>query len=160
MIRDNNTKQFSFHLIFVMFLFLILVFLSVMFIMLGKNLYSQINNDRASNYEKRVSLSYVANKIRQNDKKECIRIEMLNGKNAVVISEVYDGAKYETWIYFHNNAIFEMFIDSGMKFDLDDGMKILDVDGFTIEMLKENLYRFTAKSNAESTELILNLNSY
>jgi hypothetical protein len=160
MIKNNNTKHFSFHLIFVMLLFLMLVFLSVMIIMLGRNIYSEINSDRTNNYEKRVSLSYVANKIRQNDKKECIKIEKLNGENAVVISEVYDGIRYETWIYFHNNAIYEMFVDAGMEFNLDDGMKVLDVEGFAIEMLKDNLYKFTVISNTTSTELILNLNSY
>lgn len=160
MIRNNNTKQSSFHLIFVMLLFLILIFLSIMIIMLGRNIYSQISSDQTSNYEKRVSLSYVANKIRQNDKKDCIKIEKFDGKNAIVINETYDGVKYETWIYFYNNAIYEMFIDAGIEFNLDDGMKILDVEAFTIEILEENLYKFTAESNAESTELILNLNSY
>lgn len=160
MISKNNIKQFSFQLIFEMLLLLMLILLSSMIIMLGKNIYAEINIDRASNYEKRVSLSYVANKIRQNDKKDCVKIKELDGKNAVVIAEVYDGAKYETWIYFHNNAIYEMFVDEKMEFDLDDGMKILDVDDFTIEVLKENLYKFIAKSNNESTELILNLNSY
>lgn len=160
MIRENTTKQFSFQFIFVMLLFLMIVFLSVMIILLGRDVYSAINKDRTSNYEKRVSLSYVANKIRQNDKKECVRIESLNGENAVVITEVYDDAKYETWIYFYDNAIYEMFIDEGMEFNLDDGMKILEVESFNIEKLGEDLFKFTAKSNNESTGLILNLNSY
>lgn len=160
MVRGNSARQFSFQFIFIMLLFLMIVFLSVMIIMLGKDIYSEINNDRTGNYEKRVSLSYVANKIRQNDKESSIMIESLNGENAVVINEVYDGAKYETWIYFYNNAIYEMFIDAGMEFNLDDGIKILDVESFNIEKLKEDLYKFTAKSNNESTGIILNLNSY
>mgnify|MGYP000913801711 FL=1 len=157
--RDKNIKQFSFHAIFVMLLFLILVFLSAMIIMLGRNIYSEINSDRTANYEKRVSLSYVTNKIRQNDKKDCVKIEKLNGENAVVITEAYEDEKYETWIYFYNNAVYEILVTAGTKFNLDDGMKILNVNGFTIEFLKNNLYKFTAKSNTESTEVILNLNS-
>lgn len=160
MIKENNTKQFSFQFIFIMLLFLLIVILSVMIILLGKDIYSNINKDRAVNYEKRVSLSYVANKIRQNDKADSISIDTLNGENAVVIKEVYDEANYETWIYYYDNAIYEMFTDEGIEFNLDDGMKILDVENFRIEMLNDNLYKFTATSNEESTELILNLYSY
>lgn len=158
--EENSTKQFSFQFIFIMLLFLMIVFLSVMIIMLGSDIYSGINNDRTGNYEKRVSLSYVSNKIRQNDKKDCVRIESLNGENAVVINEVFDDARYETWIYFYDNAIYEMFIDAGMEFNPDDGMKILKVESFNIEKLEEDLYKFTTKSNNESTGLILNLHSY
>ena len=159
MIKENNTKQFSFQFIFIMLLFLLIVILSVMIILLGKDIYSGINKDRAINYEKRVSLSYVANKIRQNDKADSISIDSLNGENAVVIKEVYDDAIYETWIYYYDNAIYEMFTDEGIEFNLDDGMKIMDVENFNIEMLNDNLYKFTATSNEESTELILNLYS-
>ncbi len=160
MFKENASKQFSFQFIFVMLLFLMIAFLSFIIIAMGSNVYSKINSDRIGNYQKRVSLSYVSNKIRQNDKKGCVEIENLNGENAVVINEVYDGEKYETWIYFYDNAIYEMFIDAGMKFSSDDGMKILEVESFNIEKLKKNLYKFTAKSNTESTELILNINSY
>lgn len=159
MIKENNTSQFSFQFIFIMLLFLLIVFLSVMIILLGNDVYSGINKDREENYQKMVSLSYVANKIRQNDKEGSVRIDSLQGKNAVVINEVYDGVEYETWIYFYNNGIYEMFTDSNMEFNLEDGMRILDVESFKIEKLKDNLYKFTASNNKEKTELILNLYS-
>lgn len=159
MIRGNNTKQFTFQFILIMLLFLTIVILSVMIILLGKNIYSVINEERDANYEKRVSLSYVANKIRQSDKKNSVRIESLNGKNAVVINDTYDGEVYETWIYFYDNAIYEMFTDAGSEFNPDDGMRILDVESLNIEKLKDNLYKFTVKSNEGSSELILSLYS-
>lgn len=159
MIKENNTSQFSFQFIFIMLLFLLIVFLSVMIILLGNDVYSGINKDREENYQKMVSLSYVANKIRQNDKEGSVRIDSLQGKNAVVINEVYDGVEYETWIYFYNNGIYEMFTDANMEFNLEDGMRILNVESFKIEKLKDNLYKFTASNNKEKTELILNVYS-
>ena len=99
MIKENN-RQFSFQFVFILLLFLMIVIMSLMIILLGKNIYSSINEDRTNNYEKRVSLSYVANKIRQSDKENNIKIESLHGKNAVVINEKYDDEVYETWIYY------------------------------------------------------------
>lgn len=158
-LNSNNSRRFSFHFIFILMLYLLIAVFSLMIILLGKNIYSSINNDRQTNYEKRVALSYVANKIRQNDKKESIRIESLNGENAIVITEIYDGELYETWIYFYDNAIYEMFTDAGMEFNLDDGIKVLHTEAFKIEALKDDLYKFTALEGTEKTELILNLHS-
>lgn len=155
----NNSRKFSFHFIFILMLYLLIVVFSLMIILLGKDIYSSINNDRQANYERRVSLSYVANKIRQNDKSGMVRIESLNGENAVVITEDYDGELYETWIYYYDNAIYEMFTDAGIRFNLEDGMKVLESEGFKIEELKNNLYKFTALGNNENTELILYLQS-
>lgn len=159
MFKENNTRQFSFQFVFIMLLFLLIVFLSVMIIFNGNEIYSKINKDRETNYEKRVSLSYVSNKIRQNDKKGSVRIDSLHGEHAVVIKEEYDGAEYETWIYFYDNGIYEMFTDANMKFNLEDGIKILDIENFEIKQLKDNLYKFTAKNYNEKTVLILNLYS-
>ena len=50
-----------------MLLYLVIVILSVIVISLGKNIYDKINEDRNINYELQVSLSYIANKIRQSD---------------------------------------------------------------------------------------------
>lgn len=158
MIKGDN-RQFSFHLVFIILLFLMITIMSLIIILFGKDIYSSINEDRASNYEKRVSLSYVANKIRQSDKKNNVRIESLYGENAVVINEKYDDVVYETWIYFYDNAIYEMFTDEGVKFNLEDGMKVMEVESFVIEEIYENLYKFTAINNDESTELILCLYS-
>ncbi|MGB4438965.1 MAG: DUF4860 domain-containing protein [Sedimentibacter sp.] len=157
--KRNYSKQFSFQFIFILLLFLIIVILSVMIIILGENIYENINEDRTNNYELRVSLSYIANKVRQSDKINTVNLKTLNNENAIVINEVYDDASYETWIYFYNDAIYEILIDENSTFNLEDGMKIIDVDSFNILEIKDNLYKFTARSNEKNAELVLNLYS-
>mgnify|MGYP000930757964 CR=1 FL=1 len=157
--KRNNTSQFSFQFIFIMLLHLIIVILSVMFISLGKNIYDNINKDRNINYQLRVSLSYIANKIRQSDKKEGTEIKELHGVNAVVINEVYDEENYQTWIYFYDGAIYEMFTDENAVFELSDGMKVVEADFFKIEEVKDNLYKFTAESKEKSAEMYLSVYS-
>ena len=155
----NFSKQFSFQFIFIMLLFLIIVILSVMIIVLGKNIYVNINEERKSNYELRVSLSYISNKVRQSDKLDSLEIRKLEDDDAVVIKETYDDENYETWIYFYDNAIYEMFTDENNSFIPEDGMKIVEVDSFEITEINDNLYKFAAKSKTSSSELVLNLYS-
>lgn len=159
MLNQDHNKQFSFQLIFVMLLFLIIVILSVMIILHGQNIYKNINDDRSRNFEKRVSLSYVANKLRQSDKENSVRMEDHRNIHALVISEVYDEDNYETWIYYYNNGLYELFTAEGIPFNPDDGMKIMDIDSFSIERLNDKLYKFTAGQDKHNTELIININS-
>jgi hypothetical protein len=158
MIKDNS-KQFSFQFILILLLFLMITIMSLMIILMGKDIYSSINNDRAINYEKRVSLSYVANKIRQSDRENSIEVRSLGDSKAVVIKDLYDDQVYETWIYHFDNAIYEMFTDEGVEFTPDDGMKVMEIESFNIEEMRPDLYKFTASSNNESTELIISIYS-
>nr|WP_312576770.1 DUF4860 domain-containing protein [Sedimentibacter sp.] len=154
--RENNiSNQFSIQFVFIMILFLIIVFLSVMIINLGQSIYSNINNDRSTNYELRVALSYIANKIRQADIENTVDIKDLNGNLAVVINEIYDGMNYETWIYYYNNYLYEILIDKGELFEPSDGMKVLKVDGFNISKIRENLFKFSVNAGNRNSVLVL-----
>ncbi|MPN49156.1 hypothetical protein SDC9_196770 [bioreactor metagenome] len=142
-----------------MMLFLIIVMLSVMTIVMGKNIYSNINEDRKNNYELRVGLSYIANKIRQSDKNDAVVIKDINGTPAVVIKEIYDDLNYETWIYYYDNSIYELLTDEGSTFNLSDGMKIIEVHSFDIFKINDGLYKFSISNNVNTEELVLSLYS-
>ncbi|WP_179237533.1 DUF4860 domain-containing protein [Sedimentibacter hydroxybenzoicus] len=133
--------------------------MSVMVILLGQNIYENINKDRADNYEKRVSLSYIANKVRQADKENSIRVEKSEDVQALVINEVYDEDYYETWIYYYNDGLYELFTGESIQFNPEDGMKIMNIDSFSIERLSNKLYKFTVGYDKSNTELIINVNS-
>lgn len=152
-------KQNQFPFILIMLLYLIIVILSVLIIFLGKNIYDNINEERNTNYNLRVSLSYIANKLRQSDKSGSVEIKQVNGENALVLNEEYDDEQYQTWIYFYEGGIYEMFTDSENTFDLSDGMKLVDADVFNIEKVRNDLYRFYAASNEKSSELYLSIYS-
>ena len=152
-------KRNQFPFILIMLLYLIIVILSVLIIFLGKNIYDNINEERNTNYNLRVSLSYIANKIRQSDKSGSVEIKQVNGENALVLNEEYDDEQYQTWIYFYEGGIYEMFTDSENTFDLSDGMKLVDADVFNIEKDRDDLYRFYAASNEKSSELYLSIYS-
>lgn len=157
--NKNNAKRFSFHFIFVMLLYLIIVIFSIMIISLGKNIYDNINEDRNINYELRVSLSYIANRIRQSDKNNSVELSQLHNIDAILINEIYDEDKYQTWIYFYEDGIYEMLTDEGSPFELSEGLKIIEIDSFEIEEIKNELFKLTAVSKGHSSHLYISLYS-
>lgn len=160
MIKKNiksNTSSMLFLLI--LLLFLIIAILSSMVILLGKDIYKSINEDRQNNYELRVSLSYISNKIRQSDKTNAVEIKELNDKPALLIKENYDGINYETWIYYYNECLNEIFVEEQNEFQLQDGMKIVDLDKFDISEISENTYKISVENEERKSELILYKNS-
>ncbi|MBP1926239.1 hypothetical protein J2Z76_002104 [Sedimentibacter acidaminivorans] len=157
--KKHISSKFSIQFIFIMLLFLIIVILSIMIINLGKEIYISINNDRTNNYELRVSLSYISNKIRQADKKSMVDIRDFNGNPAIVIKETYDGLNYENWIYYNDNNIYEILIDEGESFGIYDGMKVLEVDNFNISKINDNLYKISVVEEGRSSDLVISLYS-
>lgn len=157
--KKHISNKFSIQFIFIMLLFLIIVILSVMIINLGKEIYISINNDRTNNYELRVSLSYISNKIRQADKENMVDIRDFNGNQAIVIKETYDGLSYENWIYYNENNIYEILIDEGQSFGIYDGMKVLEADNFDISKINDNLYKISVEEEGRSSDLVLSLYS-
>lgn len=157
--KKNSTHQFSIQFIFVMLLFLTIVILSVMIIILGSDIYTNIKDERDSNYEIRVSLSYISNKLRQADNRKSVNIKTIHETPAIVINETYDNFNYETWIYYYDGFLYEIFIDEGTDFSLSDGMKVLKVDNFSIYKKKSNLYEFSINSGDYSSGLVLSMNS-
>jgi hypothetical protein len=130
-----------------------------MIILLGNDIYKSINEDRQSNYEVRVSLSYIENKIRQSDKENAVEIKEVHGQPALLIKENYDGINYETWIYYYNNCLNEILIEEHDEFQLQDGMKIVNLDGFNITEINKNTFKISVESKDRKSELILGKNS-
>lgn len=157
--KNIKSNKFSIQFLFIMLLFLIIVILSSMVILLGKDIYKSINEDRQSNYEIRVSLSYIENKIRQSDKENAVEIKKIQGQPALLIKENYDGINYETWIYYYNKSLNEILIEEHDEFQLQDGMKIVDLDGFNITEISKNTFKIYVESKDIKSELTLYKNS-
>jgi hypothetical protein len=161
--RENMKKEISNHFSiqfpFVMLLFLIIAVLSSMIIFMGKDVYNGINDDRNANYDIRVSLSYIANKVRQADKNGAIEIRDVEGEPALVIKETYDGSNYNTWIYHYGSSLYELMTDEGSQFEPGDGSEILEVEEFTISKIGDKTYKFTITSKGRNAALVLSLYS-
>lgn len=132
--------------VFVLMLFLLLSVLSGAIIMAGSNVYQKIADNMEINYDKRVSLSYLTTKVRQNDSKGNIYltekkfddpkygamdVKLLTIKE----SDELTGFEYVTYLYYYDGFIREVFLDldengETIDFELGDGDAIIASNDF------------------------------
>lgn len=62
----------------------------------------------------RTSLSYLSEKIHQNDAENGIRIDQLNDLPSLVLTQNLNGETYETWIYAYDGMLCEIMTDLEM----------------------------------------------
>lgn len=142
--------QFSFkskrHLIdflFTLSLFCVFAISCLFVIIFGANVYKNTTSAMNHNFNIRTSLSYVCEKVRQNDTVESVRIDSLDSSDALVLTQTYNDVVYETWIYSYHGSLMELFIEKGTDIDPSFGNPIMDVPSFAMEQLTNELYRFT-----------------
>jgi hypothetical protein len=140
MISKSNVSAFTLiPVLCVLTLFLLLSFVSVSVIIAGSGVYEGISHNMDQNYEKRVTLSYLTTKIRQND---CgnISIKEVNGINMLAIKEEFWGWEFVTYLYYdaESSCIREIFleVENGRTIDfaLRDGEEIISSHGFEFNL--------------------------
>jgi len=137
MMAKSNISAFSLiSILCVLTLFLVLSFGAVSVIIAGSAVYENIAQSMDGNYEKRVTMAFLANKIREHDSGS-IGVEQFNGVNAIAVRETFlgwDGWEFVTFIYFdaENGVIREIYLDAEFvdEFELTDGAEIISSGGF------------------------------
>lgn len=182
MMTKSNVSRFTLvPVLFVLILFMLLSVMSVSVILAGSGVYNKISDNMEKNYDKRVTLSYLFTKIRQNDSGGNIYVEEKNGINMLAIKEFYGEDTYVTYIYYdpvpgdisesNKNSdgseyttgfIREIFLEvdktgKTIDFNLADGEEIIKSRGFTFDLLdgriKINLT--DENGNVQSSQIVL-----
>ena len=73
--------------------------------MIGANIYSHTASVMNEDYEERIDISYVTEKIRQWDEKDSIEIGSFHGRTALIHTEKINGKKYNTYLYQEKGAL-------------------------------------------------------
>lgn len=146
------------HMIDVLFpiaLFVVFALSALTVLLLAARIYRSTTENSALNYTARSGLSYISEKIHQNDVDGQVAIGELEGQEALVMTQEHDDIKYYTYIYAYDNALRELFIKEGAKVELSTGMPILKIQGFSMEQQEEGLFRFTCTDMNGQTDSVL-----
>ncbi len=138
-----NSKGHMVDLLFTLALFCVFAASSFLVILIGADVYKSTAEGMNENFNVRTSLSYVCEKVRQNDTAGAVRLDSLDAVPALVLEQTYDGAAYETWIYQYNGSLMELFAQEGAEISPSGGQQIMEISSFTMERLNERLYRFS-----------------
>ena len=113
-----------------LFAVLAVAVLSVLFT--GADTYASITDRGNSAYTMRTAAQYVSTKLRQTDGE--IGVDSFGDRNAVVITETINGAKYVTRIYCHGGYLYELFSSAEAEISPDGGEKLMKMDSLNAAM--------------------------
>lgn len=133
------------HMVDKMFLILLFATFAVCaftLIMVGANVYSHTASAMNDNYEKRIDISYVTEKIKQWDEQNSISIGTFHNKTALIHTEVAAGRKYYTYIYQENGALRELMVQEVLHTEKMQGEQIVPAKGFEIKE-EDQMYDIT-----------------
>ncbi|MEF9946161.1 MAG: DUF4860 domain-containing protein [Lachnospiraceae bacterium] len=158
--KFSTQKKHMVDFLFPIALFFVFASSSLMVILLSSHAYQQTQTQARTNYAARTSLSYLSQKIRQNDETGAVSLGKLQSQDALIIKQVYHKETYLTYIYQYEGALRELFLKEGADIPPASGKPIAKVDSFTVEAVNPQLYRFTVTtSQGTLSELFISLHS-
>ena len=146
--------------IFIMLLFFLFALTAFVLIMIGIRQYKATANAMDYNYEIRTVTSYLREKTRQNSSSSSISIENINGTNALCLKSTIKDNVYNTYIYYYDGSLREMYIQDGTSFTLNLGQQIVTISGFDMVKTNDGLIIVTiSDSFGGTTDMYLSSNS-
>ncbi len=138
-------KQEGNHIVdvlFVLFLFGVFTLSALILVTLGANVYQNTVSHMSQNFDSRTASSYLTEKIRQNDLYDSIAIEPLEGVEALVFTQSFNGTEYGTYIYLYDGSLRELFMRKGSSIGtnpLAAGATILPLADFQAQFVEDRL---------------------
>lgn len=157
--RFKHNIHHMIDILFVLALFCMFAFSAVILVIFGANVYEKTVHNMNHNFNSRTSISYITEKVRQADQNGCITIENINGRNVLVLSETIQEVEYATYLYEHNESIYELFSRTDLPFDVDAGHSILSVESFHLDTVSDNLFHFQI-TNTDGQDIDLYISSH
>jgi len=152
----------SFDIIFSLVVFALYVVAALILVMIGGRVYQNASANMSTHYDQRTSVFYIAQRLRQSDDAGQIRVEQLDGQDALVLTEVVGGQVYETWIYVQSGQLYEQLLAPGAQPSAAMGQAIMPMQALTVDGSQLNhgllTVRFTLQ-NGSTTSIDLYLRS-
>lgn len=137
-----NTRNRHSHMIDFLFpaiLFFVFALSALTVILLAAGIYQSTTEKSSLNDSARTSLSYITERVHQNDASDSISLGTIDGCDALIIETVHEDKSYRTYIYAYNDELKELFIRKGAAAGAADGKTILNVRSFSISRLSDSL---------------------
>ena len=122
------------NVLFTSLLFLVFILCALFTVLIGSRVYENITQRSNRNFTGTTALSYIANKVRQGDREDMAEVREIEGTPVLVLGQEVNGTRYETWIYYRDGSVMELFANPESGLTLSDGLKILECEGVELSM--------------------------
>ena len=122
------------NVLFTSLLFLVFILCALFTVLIGSRVYENITERSNRNFTGTTALSYIANKVRQGDRENMAEVREIEGTPVLVLGQEVNGTRYETWIYYRDGSVMELFSNPESGLTLKDGLQTLECDGLELSM--------------------------
>lgn len=140
----NQEKHFIVDILFVLALFGVFAVSALALVTIGADVYQHTVEDMGVNYESRTAVSYIMEKVRQNDTADSIYLTTLEDAPALCMLSRIEDETYGTYLYFYDGHLKELFMREGASLGgqvLPAGTDIMELKGLTFSYVSNDLIR-------------------
>lgn len=146
--RFKTKQRHMIDFLFPVALFFVFALSALTVILLATRIYQSTTENSSLNYTSRTSLSYISEKIHQQDQEGSVSLGTFDGCEALVFRQETSGAVYFTYIYAYQDELKEIFLKQGASTDAAAGQTILKVKDFSMSQLSDSLFSFQCTDEA------------
>lgn len=149
--RFRMKRNHMIDFLFPVALFFVFALSALTLILLAARIYQSTTENSSLNYSSRTCLSYISEKIHQNDMDGKVTIGSFDGCDALIMEQNIGEDIYYTYIYANNKELKELFIKDGVTAKASAGRTILEIQNFSMKQLSNNLLEFTCTDKKNQT---------
>ena len=145
----NQEKHFIVDILFVLALFGGFAVSALALVTIGADVYQHTVEDMGVNYESRTAVSYLMEKVRQNDTADSISLTTLEEVPALCMRSRVDEETYDTYLYLHDGHLKELFMREGASLGgqvLPAGTNIMELQDLAFSYASEDLIRVSLQT--------------
>lgn len=154
---SNHQTAHSVDLLFSLALFLLFAVTGISIVLFGTQVYRSTTAQMEETYTSRTALCYVSEKVRQTDVAGGVSLLQPEGfsDSALVLHETINGGDYDTYIYFYEGVLRELFVKRGTNITPEQGTVIVSLCSFTIEEADEHCYILSATEQSGKVNRVM-----
>lgn len=141
--RFQPRKHHIIDILFPISLYFVFTVSALTVLLLATNVYRTTTENSALNFNANTSLSYITEKIHQNDTEGAVSIGSFDGHQALILKQHYNGTEYVTYIYVSEGNLMELYTKSSADVDAGSGKVILPLQSLDMEMPQSDLLHLT-----------------
>lgn len=147
--HQKQEKHFIVDILFVLALFGVFAVSALALVTIGADVYQHTVEDMGVNYESRTAVSYIMEKVRQNDTTDSIFLTDLENVPALCMLSEIDEETYCTYLYLYDGHLKELFMREGASLGgqvLPAGTDIMDLQEFSLSYASDDLIRISLRT--------------
>lgn len=148
--RFQTKQKHMIDFLFPVALFFVFALSALTVILLAARIYQSTTESSSLNYTARTSLSYINEKIHQNDCDGAVYLDEFDECRALVMEQSHNNERYYTYIYIYGQELKELFIKEGVDATASAGRTIMEIQDFSMEEISENLLKFSCVDNTNT----------